>query len=103
MKAVKALTTLTLLSFAPSFAMTFPATFTTTLGVIGDPAEFQINSFRFSNLELGTNHLTMGIDFNYGGGFIAGAFHSFTVPGFGWRDDRVYPVSSLGGRTEKLR
>ena len=22
---------------------------------------------------------------------------------YGWRDDRVYPVSSLGGRTEKLR
>ena len=82
MKTVKTLATLTLLSIAPSLAMTFPATFNTTLGVIGDPAGFQINSFTFSNLELGTNQLTMGIDFNYGGGFIAGAFHSFTVPGF---------------------
>ncbi len=82
MKTLKTLATLTLLSIAPSFAMTFPATFTATLGVIGDPAGFQINSFTFSNFDSGTNQLTMGIDFNYGGGFMAGAFRSFSVAGF---------------------
>ncbi len=83
MKTLRTLAALTLLSIAPSFAITFPSTFTTTLGVIGDPAKFQINSFTFSNLDFGTNQLTMGIDFNYGGGFTGGAFQSFLgTPGF---------------------
>lgn len=82
MKTLKTFATLILLLIAPSHAITFPATFNATLGVIGDPAGFQINSFTFSNLDLGTNQLTMGIDFNYGGGFSSGAFQGFTIPGF---------------------
>ena len=82
MKTLKTIAIIALLSIVPSFGIVFPSTFTSTLGPIGAPDEFQINSFSFTNFNHATNELTMNIDFNFGGGFSSGAFQAFTVPGF---------------------
>ena len=82
MKTLNTFAIIALVSIAPSFAIVFPSTYTSTLGPIGAANEFQINSFTFTNFDTTTNKLTMNIDFNFGGGFTSGAFQPFTVPGF---------------------
>ena len=44
MKTLTNIAIASLLFVAPSFGIIFPSTYTTTMGVIGTPAEFQINT-----------------------------------------------------------
>ena len=88
MKHFLSLTLLAAFTVAPSFGTIYPTTFTDANAsndpndVFGDPAKFDIYSLTLSNFNIGTGELAINIDFNYGGGFTAGAFQGFTIPGF---------------------
>ena len=77
MNSLLTLATFGLLTAGSSLATNLNLSYTTTLGVIGTPSQFQAHSFTFTAFDETAQKLTLNIDSNFGGGFSHGAFQPF--------------------------